>query len=114
MTVINPGTLNKVAQVIRLNQSKKDDLGFKTKESWEVVKTIRCAVITEENKSIRTAYKSGVIANLDVKILTCRYFDDLRHSDRIILNKKQYEIEIVNNVEEANKEYRIWIKGTNT
>lgn len=109
----NPGCLNKVVKVQRLNQSNKNNRGFNSEQSWETIKTIRCSIATEESKSIRTAYKSGVIANLDYKIVTCRYFEDLRHSDRLIINNKPFDIEIINNVEEANKEYRIWVKGVN-
>ena len=109
----NPGSLNKVAKLQRLNQSEKTNRGFKSEESWETIKTFRCNIITEENKSIRTVFKNGMIANLDYKIVTCRYFEDLRHSDRLIINGKPFEIEVINNVEEANREYRLWVKGIN-
>ena len=85
--VENPGTLNKVAKLQRLVQGKKNKNGFKTEDSWETIKTFRCNIMTEESKSIRTAYKYGVTDNLDYKIITARYFDDIRHSDRILLNE---------------------------
>lgn len=110
--VDNPGILNKVAKLQRLN-SKKNSNGFKTEESWETIKTFRCHVATEESKSIRTAYKYGAVVNLDYKIITARYFEDIRHSDRIIINGRAFDIEVINNVEEANKELRIWVKGAN-
>lgn len=110
----NPGVLNNVATLERLNPNKKTNNGFRdTDTSWEKVKSFRCKVITEESKSIRTVFKHGVITNLDYKIIECRFFDDIRHSDRIIINKKPYDIEIINNIEESNNFYRIWVKGVN-
>lgn len=111
--VENPGKLNKVAKLQRLDTSKKTANGFRSEESWATIKTFRCNVTTEENKSIRTVFKQGAIANLDYKIVTARYFEDIRHSDRLIINGKPFEIEIINNVEEANKEMRLWVKGVN-
>ena len=113
MITRNPGVLNKVAKLQRLNQSKKSNHGFRSEESWETIKTFRCNVITEESKSIRTVYKQGAVTNLDYKIVTCRYLEDLRHDDRLVINGKPFDIEIINNVEEANREYRLWVKGTN-
>ena len=113
MVVENPGRLNKVAKLQRLNKDKKNENGFATKETWETIKTFRCNIVTEENKSIRTLNKYGVTDNLDYKIITARYFEDIRHSDRIVLNGKTFDIEVINNIEEANKELRIWVRGNN-
>lgn len=110
----NPGILNQVAKLQRLTSIKTKN-GFRdSSQSWEDIKTFRCKIITEENKSIRTAFKSGAISNLDYKIVECRYFEDINLSDRLIINKKPYDIEIINNVEEANKTYRLWVKYSNT
>lgn len=111
--VNNPGTLNKVAKLLRLKQNNKTKNGFRCEEAWEEIKTFRCSVATEESKSIRTLYKNGVVDNVDFKIITCRYFNDIKHSDRIMLNGSVYEIEVINNVEEADKYLRIWVKGNN-
>lgn len=108
---MNPGTLNKVAKLQRLNKNKKSR-GFVTEESWETIKTMRCSIETEESKSIRTAYKYGAVINLDYKIITTRYFEDIQLSDRVLINGKQFEIEIINNVGEANEQLRIWVKGS--
>ena len=108
--VVNPGKFNKVVKLQRLNNSKKNR-GFAGEESWETIKTFRCCIETEESKSIITAYKYGAVVNLDYKIITTRYFEDIRHEDRIIINNKPFEIEIINNVEEANVQLRIWVKG---
>ena len=111
----NPGVLNKVATLQRLNPNKKTKNGFRDNaESWEDIKTFRCKILTEESKSIRSAFKYGAIVNLDYKIVECRFFEDIKHSDRLIINKKPYEIEVINNVEEANQWYRLWVKGVNT
>lgn len=111
--VENPGVLNKVAKLQRLVQEKKNKNGFRCEEAWETIKTFRCHVMTEENRSIRTVTKYGAVDNLDYKIITARYFSDIKHGDRILLNGKAFDVEIINNVEEANKELRIWVRGNN-
>ena len=109
--ITNPSNLNKVAKLQRLNQAKKSNNGMLVPEAWETIKEFRCGILTEESKSVRTAFKDGVVANLDYKIVTARYFEDIRHEDRLIINGKAFDIEIINNVEEANQELRIWVKG---
>lgn len=112
--ITNPSILDKVAKLQRLNKSKKSKNGMMTPECWETIREFRCGIQTEENRSVRTAFKDGVVANLDYKIVTARYFEDITHADRLVINGKQFDIEIINNVEEANQELRIWVKGVRT
>lgn len=112
--ITNPAVLNKVAKLQRLNKNKKSKNGMLAPDSWETIKEFRCGIMTEESKSVRTAFKDGVVANLDYKVVTARYFEDITHADRLLINGKAFDIEIINNVEEANQELRIWVRGART
>lgn len=109
--ITNPGELKKVAKLQRLDPTAKSKNGMPVKDSWKDIKSFRCKIETEESKSIRSAFKDGVVANLDYKIVTARYFEDVRHGDRLIINGKPFDIEIINNVGEENVELRLWVKG---
>lgn len=108
--MINPGKLNKVAKLLKRSFDELTPNGFISNDSWVVVKTIRCSIQSETNQSKRTVYQDSGVYNIDYKIITCRFFEDINPQDKILLNNIQYDIEFINNINEESKIMEIYIK----
>lgn len=111
--MVNPGKYRNIAILQRKDPNAVTPNGFIDENAWKDVKTIRCSILTEESKAVRTVYREDSVNNLEFKIIECRFFEDIQSNDRILIKGKPYDIEFINNMEEENLYYRIWIRRTN-
>lgn len=102
--IVNPGTLKHPITILR-NIEKVDEEGFKVK-SWVPILTCRAALTKIKVKDLETSEMNTVKNFIEC---TIRYAD-VQNTDKIEINKKQYEINEIENIDFLNRFLRITLK----
>lgn len=102
--MINPGSLKHPITVLRYSE-KVDSEGFKTK-SWIAILNCRAALTKTKIKDYNTDEMSSSKSFIECVIR----FADIQHTDKIEINKKQYEINEIEDIDFMSRFLRITLK----
>lgn len=104
---IDAGELKHRITILRLSENGEKDEDDKVCTEEKPLYSTRAKVLNVRGKEFNDAYSSGTIYE---KTFYIRYKEELTSKDRILYNKKEYDIIYANDIEDSHVYYELKCK----